>query len=78
VPLEEVGVERSRPEGGILETAPLQERTPRRRGRPRKDTGKREEDFPQAEMSIHPTTEGPPTLTYRSGLVGTASKGSRE
>jgi hypothetical protein len=78
VPLAEVGVERSTPEGGMLETTPPQERTPWRRGRPRKDTGKREENFPQAELSIHPTTEGSTMLTYRSGLVGTASKGSGE
>jgi hypothetical protein len=40
--------------------------------------GKREEDYPQAELSIHPATEGSTMLNYRLGLVGTASKGSKE
>jgi hypothetical protein len=47
VPLAEVGVEISTLEGDMLGAVPPQERTPWRRGRPRKDTGKREEDPPQ-------------------------------
>jgi hypothetical protein len=78
MPLVEVGVERSTPKGGMLETVLPQERTPWRRGRPSKNMGKREEDYPQFKMSIHPTAEGSTTLTYRSRLMGTASKGSRE
>jgi hypothetical protein len=38
--------------------------------------GKREEDCPPAELSVHPTAEGSTTLTNWSGLVGTTSKGS--
>jgi hypothetical protein len=63
MPLVKVRVERSTPEGGMLETMPPQEKTPQRRGRPRKDTGKREEEFSQAELSIHPTNEGYMMLT---------------
>jgi hypothetical protein len=76
VPLVEVGVERSMPEGGMLETTPPQERTPWRRGRPRKDMGKKEEDRPPAELSVHPAAEGSMMLTNWSRPVGTTSKGS--
>jgi len=77
-PLADVGMERSITEGGMLETTPPQDRTPQRRGRPRKDTGKKEEDCHQDELSIHPTTKGSTTLTYQSRLVGISSKGSGE
>jgi hypothetical protein len=61
-----------------MDIVPPQEKTPQRSGRPRKDTGEREEDCPQAELSIHPVIKGSTTLTCQSGLMGTASKGSGE
>jgi hypothetical protein len=76
MPLVEVGVERSMPERGMLGVMPPQERTPWRRGRPRKDTGKREEDCLPAELSVHPTAEGSTMLTNWSEPMGTTSKGS--
>jgi hypothetical protein len=62
-PLVKVGVERSMLEGGILGVTPSQEWTPWRRGRPRKDTGKRKEDHPSTKLSVHPAVEGYMTLT---------------
>jgi hypothetical protein len=75
-PLVEVGVEGSMPEIGMLGAVPPEEWTPRRRGRPRKDMGKREGDRPRAEMSVYPTIEESTVLTNWSRLVETASKGS--
>jgi hypothetical protein len=40
----EIGVEKGMSERGMLGNVPSQERKPRRRGRPRKDMGKGEED----------------------------------
>jgi len=76
VHLAEVGVERIMYERGILEVVPPPEWTPRRRGRPRKDTGKREEYHLPAELSVHLAVEGSTMLTNGSEPVGTTSKGS--
>jgi hypothetical protein len=76
MPLVEFGVERSTPERGMLGVVPPQEWKPQRRGRPRKDMGKREEEHLQAELSVHPATQGSTRLTNWSELVGTTSKGS--
>jgi hypothetical protein len=72
----EVGVERSMSERHMLGVMPSQEKTPWRRGRPRKDKGKGEEDCLPAELSVHPATEGSTMLTNWSEPVGTTSRGS--
>jgi hypothetical protein len=49
---------------------------PWRRGRPRKDTGKGEEDHLPAELSVRPAPEGSAMLTNWSEPVGTTGRGS--
>jgi hypothetical protein len=61
--LVEVGVERSSSEIKILGLMPSQEKTPQRRGRPRKDKGKRKEDRLLAKLSVHPAVEESMMLT---------------
>jgi hypothetical protein len=72
----ELGVERGTSERAMLGTMPSQEPKPWRRGRPRKDTEKREEDHFPVELSICPVVEGSAMLTHWSGPVGTAGRGS--
>jgi hypothetical protein len=74
--LAKVGVERSSSEIHMLGAAPSQENTPWRRGRPRKDKGKREEYYLPIELSVHPAIEESMMLTSWSEPVGTISRGS--
>jgi hypothetical protein len=73
----EIGVEKGMSERGMLGNVPSQERKPRRRGRPRKDTGKGEEDRLPTELSVRPAPEGSVMLTNWSEPVGTTGRGSR-
>jgi hypothetical protein len=71
----ELGVEKGTSERAMLGTMPSLEPKPWRRGRPRKNTEKREEDHLPAEPSICPTIEGSVMLTNWSEPVGTTGRG---
>jgi hypothetical protein len=72
----EVGVEIITYERHMLRVVPSQEKTPRRRGRPRKDKGKWEENHLPAELSVHPTAEGSMMITNLSEPIETNSRRS--
>jgi hypothetical protein len=71
-----IGVEKGMSKRGVLINVASQERKPQRRGRPRKDMGKGEENCLPAELSVCPSPEGYAMLTNWSQPVGTTSRGS--
>jgi hypothetical protein len=71
----ELGVEKDTSKRCMLGTVPSQEPKPRRRGRPRKDTKKGEEDRLLAELSIRPAIEESVRFTHWSEPVGTTGRG---
>jgi hypothetical protein len=73
----EIGVEKGMFERGMLGSVPSQEQKPWRRGIPRQDTGKGEEDRLLTELSVRPALEGSVMLTNWSDPVGTTGRGSR-
>jgi hypothetical protein len=73
-----IGVEKGMSERGMLINVACQERKPRRRGRPRKDMGKGQEDRLPAELSVCLALEGYAMLTNWSEPVGTTSRGRRD
>jgi len=71
----EVGVEKYTSKRCMIGTVPSQEPKPRRRGRPRKDTKKGEEDHLLAELSVLPVVEESVRFTHWSEPIGTTDKG---
>jgi hypothetical protein len=71
----ELGVEKGMSERAMLGTVPSLELKPWRRGRPRKDMEKGEEDHLPAGLSARPPPEEPAMLTNWSEPVGTTGRG---
>jgi hypothetical protein len=71
----EIEAEKGVSEEGTLVNAPSQEPKPWRRGRPRKDTAKREETHLSAELSACPVVEEFVELPHLSELVGIIDRG---
>jgi len=73
----ELRVEKDTSKICMLETMPSQEPKPWRRGRPRKDMKKGEEDHLSDELSVHRTIEESVRFTHWSEPVGTTGRGDR-
>ena len=76
----EIKYEKGASEKGMLVDAPSHQQKLQRRGRPRKNSSKGEENHLSVKLSVHATPEGSAMPTNWSGMVGTtgARSGRRQ
>jgi hypothetical protein len=72
----EIEAEKGASGKGMLVNAPSHEKKLWRRGRPRKDSSKGEENHLSVKMKVRPAPEGSAMPTAWSGMVGTTSGGN--
>jgi len=72
----EIEAEKGASGKGMLVNTPAHEKKLRRRGRPRKDLSKGEENCLSVKLKVHPAPEGFTISIAWSGMVGTTDGGN--